>query len=277
MNDAAYIGPLGGLIRIPNYQGGLTSQSERVTTEKVTTSGVRRMQVAQRTYREWSVSSTMDSSEAAQLAAIVAGEFGYGPFWFVDPWAQVTNLMAPRASMLEGEPPAGITVGGPVNLADGTRAGRSWVVADPATVHHVNYLDGVLHRIPVRNGQTVTGSVYASGAGSVDVRLQWYDAAGAFLSNTGYTSHTPGASLARLWCYGNPPVGAHSVSVQVRGANRLARPALTWTTFVADWHVGQGAPSVAIPATLAQDVILATRDARGARYAAVSTTIREVG
>lgn len=274
---SAFIGPLGGLVEI-ECPSSLRPTMERPFAEKSTTSGIVRQQVSQRTRRQWDFAvGVATPSEAAQLAAIVAGEFGYGPFWFVDPWAQVTNLMAPRASLLESTPPAGITVGGPVNLADGTRAGRSWVVANPATVHHVNYLDGALHRIPVRNGQTVTGTVYASGAGSVDVRLQWYDAAGAFLSNTGYTSHAPGASLARLWCYGNPPVGAHSVSVQVRGANRLARPALTWTTFVADWHVGQGAPSVAIPADLSQDIILATRDARGGRYAAVSTTIREVG
>lgn len=273
-----YIGPLGGLVAI-ECPSSLRAASERPASTRVTTSGVVRQQVSRRASREWDVQwGAARPEQIANLAAIVAGEFGLGPFWFVDPWAQVTNLLAPRASMLEGEPPAGMSLGGPVNLADGSRAGRSWVVANPATVHHVNYLDGVLHRIPVRNGQTATGTVHASGAGSVDLRLQWYDAASNFLSNTAWTSHTPGSAVTRLHVYGNPPVGAHSASVQVRGANRITRPALTWTSFVAEWHVGQGAPSVAIPATLAQDIILATREARShGRMASVSTTIREVG
>lgn len=274
---STYIGPLGGLVEV-DCPSSLRTAADRPVSTRVTTSGVVRQQVSRRTSREWDVQwGAAQPQQIANLAALAAGEFGIGPFWFVDPWAQATNVLAPAASTLESVPPSGMSAGGPVALADGSRAGRSWVVANPATIHHTSYVDGLLSRVPVRNGTTVTGSVYASGT-AVDLRIQWYDASGAFVSNTAYASHSPGSQMQRLHVYGNPPVGAHSASVQVRGATRIARPALTWTTFVADWHVGQGAPSVAIPASLSQDIILATRENRaGGRLASVSTTIREVG
>lgn len=272
-----YIGPLGGLVEV-DCPSGLRTAADRPVSTRVTTSGVVRQQVSRRASREWDVQwGAARPEQIANLAALAAGEFGIGPFWFVDPWAQVTNLLAPAASTLESSPPSGMTAGGPVDLADGSRAGRSWVVANPATIHHTSYVDGILSRVPVVNGTPACGSVYASGS-SVDVRLQWYDASSAFLSNTAWRSSAPGGQMVRCWQVGNPPVGAHSVSVQARGANRFTRPAVTWTSFLTDWHVGQGAPSVAIPASLSQDVILATRESRaGGRLASVSTTIREVG
>ena len=277
---SAYIGPLGGLVEL-ECPSDLRPTMERPFAEIVTTSGIVRQQVSQRTRRQWDFAvGVATPSEAAQLAAVVAGEFGYGPFWFVDPWAQVTNVMAPAASTLDlgsaMDPPNDMTPGGPVDLADGSRAGRSWVPSNPGAFRAVTYLDGALHRVPVRNGQTVTASVYASGA-TVDVRMQWFDAAGSVAGVTSPTTHGPGSQMQRLWHFANPPVGVHAATIQVRGATRVARPALTWTSFLADWHVGQGAPSVAIPASLSQDITLATREQRGGRLASVSTTIREVG
>ncbi|MDO5534111.1 MAG: hypothetical protein Q4F65_05620 [Propionibacteriaceae bacterium] len=275
----SYIGPIGGLVAI-DCPSTLVSTVAREQVERVTTSGVVHVQVSPRTRRQWRLDwGVATPAELAGLGALVAGEFGLGPFWFVDPWAQVTNLLPPAASTLEVAAPGDRSVGGPAVLPGGTRVGRTMLIGDPAAPTVLPWVSTTEPaRVPVVAGVPVTGSLWGLGAGAVQVRLAWYDAAGAHLSSTPWASVQSSGRMVRAHQSTLPVAGAASVMVTVMGASRVARPAITWTDTLMDWHVGQGAHSVVVPADLAQDVILATREPRlHGRLASASTTIREVG
>jgi hypothetical protein len=252
---------------------------------RTTLGGAVKAQLGKRTAREIKVDHEMvDPAGIANLAALVAGEYGGGPFWWVDPWAQVTNLLTPAASVLEvgtwrAEDAAKAVSAASVLLADGGRAGRSIVVGVPSellTLPRRPTASGwpAADNIPVLPGKPVTASVYASGT-AVDVRMQWLDAAGTSLGSQTARTAAPGAIARRCSVTGVPPEGAASCYVAVTGANVIARPAVTWTARVMPWHVGQGMPRVVV-AAIDEDPALASI-APGRQWAASSYTVTEVG
>lgn len=278
---SSYLGPMGGLLAF-KCPSSLAPPMSRPSVERVSTSGVVRTQVGPRPTRQWRMDwSAATPSELSSFAALVAGEFGYGPFWFVNPWAQVTNVIPPDGSVTGWPPMGGQSAGGPVNLAGSARAGRSMVIENPALYALVPGLSATQWlRVPVVPGLPVTGSVWATGPGVVQVRLQWYSVDNTHISSTPLASFTPGAAMRRIH-QSSPaaPEGAASVLVAVLGASRLARPAVTWTSKLMDWYVGQGAASVEVPTDFNPDILLALDDEADeyGRLMSAAATIREIG
>jgi hypothetical protein len=253
----AWIGPIGGLVEV-RCPAALAPSTSRPTSYRTTLGGVRKAQVSQRTQHGQQVAlSFTRPQDVANLYAIVEGEFGAGPFWWVDPWATHTNLLAPRASMLEvgtWSTDGVVVESGAVALPGGGCAGRSLSLANPAgTVFFPRYAGGS-DNVPVLPGKPVTGSVYALGS-TVTVRVQWLDAAGTAAGSVSAQTSSP-AGLTRCSVTAVPPSNAVACYVAVTGASILARPAVTWTDGVLPWHVGQGMPRVVIDA-VAGDVVAA--------------------
>jgi hypothetical protein len=275
-----YLGPLGGMVAL-KCPSGLRPSSSRPMSTSVTLGGVSKAQMGPRTARTWDVSlDAVTPAELAGLAALVEGELGVGPFAFVDPWARVTNLMPPSATIFpEGGPKTwgGPAVpGGPVDLADGGRAPSSLLSADGAA-GILPYRRGLADGVPVVPGQVVTGSMYVSGPGTLDVRLQFSTSVGGTFTTAAVKTVTnTGPELVRVDVTATAPDGAVAAVVRHAGATRIARPAITWTPTVLDWMPGQGAPRVVVP-DLAHAVILAMGHSTGGRYTAASFTVREVG
>jgi hypothetical protein len=277
----AWVGPLGSLLPV-EFTTGLERSAERPSSTRTTLGGRRKAQIGPRLHREIKVGHDLVNPEGiANLAAIVAGEFGPGPFCWVDEWAQVTNLLTPQASMLETgtwatSSSAQVAVGGSVLLPGGGRAGRSLVVNGSTDAVYFPYRDGVIDRIPVIPGRPVTASVYALGA-VVNVRLTFVDAAGTGIYSASAVTNPglAGPTLMRCSAFGVAPADAVSCYAAVTGATRIARPAVTWTPEVTPWHVGRGIPR-AIVTALDESARLAGA-ASGRQWASADYAITEVG
>ncbi|KZM78405.1 hypothetical protein [Cellulosimicrobium sp. I38E] len=273
----AWVGPLGGLVEV-RAPRGIAPSVARATTYRTTLGGVRKAHQAPRALRQLAVDLSYSTPEqVANLAALVSGEYGSGPFWYVDPWAAVTNLLTPTASTLEPgswTTTGTVTAAGAVPLVGGGRAGRSLAVASTADQVFLPRRNGARDDVPVVPGRPVTASVYATGA-AVSVRIQWVDAAGAGLSSVTAGGSFAGPELGRVAVSAMPPPGAAAMYVVAFGASRLARPAVTWTDEARGWYPGQGMPRCLFPG-LDTSVVLAhdDPDGRGAQH---TFTVMEVG
>jgi len=265
-----YLGHLGGMVPI-HAAASLSTSDERPMSFRTTLGGVRKVQYGQRTHRKWSVSFPPATApeQAATLAAFVAGEFGTGPWWWVDSWAQVTNLCSARGGALEVGALAGVSLAGAVDLGDGHYAGRH-LITGGATVD-LPHVKGAPELVPVLPGRAVTVSAWVDGG---TVSAVFRNAAGAMVSNPAGQSAS-GSGWQRVAATAVPPATAAAVQVRVTGANRVTRPAITWTPHLLGYHAGQGAPK-AVVGPAAQDVRWAATNP-GQQYAAVSFTIEEVG
>jgi len=266
----SYLGHLGGLAPI-KAPASLRDGAERPMSFRTTLGGVRKGQHGQRVHRSWAVTlpPATTPEDAATLAAFVAGEFGTGPWWWLDPWAQVTNLTSPRGGALEVGTLAGATLAGAVDLGEGQVAGRH-LLTNGATVD-LPHVKGAPEFVPVLPGVPVTVSAWVDGGMVEPVFRDLADA----VVEVGDGSVATGSGWQRVFATATPPAGAASVQIRVTGANRATRPAITWTDHLLGYHAGQGAPHVVVNGS-SQDVVLATR-ARGGQYAALSFTIEEVG
>lgn len=268
---SAYLGVLGDLVLI-KCPSRLQQEASRGLSERITVGGVRRVQIGPRLLRTWDVGvEAATPDDLATLAGFVAGEWGPGPFLWVDPWAQVTNLLPPARAALE-LPWANTSPAGPATLAPGVRAGRSLAIIDSATITH--WADPALIDIPCTPGVPVTVSIWARGAGLV-LRSVVRALDGSWLASAPATA--VGSEWVRLAVTVTPPAGAHRVTVQLEGGGVVTRPAATWSSSVLEYHAGQGVAGVVIDG-LQQDVILATREVRAhGRMASVGYRVLEVG
>lgn len=209
-------------------------------------------------------------ADSATLAGFVAGEFGPGPFWWVDEWAQVTNVLPPLVASL-ATPWPNTVPGGPLALGDGTRVGRSLLVTNASAAAYLSH-DGEVLRLPCVAGVAVTASAWLSAAGAL-LRVEVRSATGGVISVG--TAARENEGLGRVSASVVPPPGADHLVIAFAGGGRIARPALTWTADLLDYHGGQGASSVVIEG-LDQEVLLAHRGPWG-RLAALSYRVLEVG
>lgn len=265
-----YLGELGALVPL-KAPARLRIDGARPGTLRTTLGGVRKAQTGQRVHRTWDVdlARLTRPEDAATLAGFVAGEFGTGPWVFVDAWAQVTNLCTPRGAALEVGALAGAVLGGVVDLGEGW-AGRHLLTTTAVDLPHVK---GAPQLVPAREGTPVTVSAWVDGGGTVTPVFR--TAEGAVLPAGGPVSAAGGTGWERVTATATAPPGAASVQVRVSGAERVARPAVTWTPEPVAYHGGQGATDVVIVAHT-QDVGRAEVDP-GRQYAAVRYTIEEVG
>ncbi|WDF32255.1 hypothetical protein PTW37_10250 [Arthrobacter agilis] len=215
--------------------------------------------------------STATPAEAANLQALVEG--GKPPWVWVEPYAQVTNLLSPGQSVLAAGTwsGAGFVEGGAVLSADGVFSPRSVLHPTGGTVDF-GYRSGAMDRPAVVPDQIVRFSAYLRGTGTL--RVSFRDWAGQILKETqaSYSSTT----LARASVASLPPAGAVSCRVWVTGALQAALPAFTWTADLAAWSVGRGCNRVSVDG-LSEAVQLAVADSPALRRSAITFTIREVG
>jgi hypothetical protein len=276
----AWIGPVGALLQLTGTST-LRSSSTRPTSYRTTLGGVRKAQLGPRAHRQLEVQhGAVRPAELAALAALVGGEFGPGPFWYVDPWAEVTNLLAPAASLLEpgtwnSEEGTAVSAG-PHPLEGGGVVGRSVVPGSLTDLIRIPYRNGSLDRLPVIPGRVVTASIHATGAvGEVLLRIHWLNVAGGSVGLSIAYHAVPGSDLHRIAVSGTVPPGAVAMYVSVLGATRIARPAVTWSEGVLPWFPGQGLPRAVISG-LDQEAILAAAETDG-QIMAGSFTVMEVG
>ncbi|WP_458116964.1 hypothetical protein [Arthrobacter sp. D2-10] len=266
----AYLGPVGNLIgfRCPSSEEITLADNSSLSW---TLGGKQKAQYGLNAPRAWQVgigSATAD--QIAGLAALMRGLYGPPPWVYVGPWAKVTNLLTPAASVLQAGSWTGSAVpGGSVTLNDGTRPALSLLSDTGATTN--------LPEVPAIPGETVTGSAWGAGDSGFTVSLVFRSASGAELA---ITSRTTAASLAAPLVRGSvtavAPDGATGVILRLSGAKRAAQPAVSWTPAVAAWTVGEGAPKV-IAQGLSHAVRMAVRDTPSLRRTGASFTLQEVG
>src|SRR5690606_41372340 len=92
----------------------------------------------------------------------------------------------------------------PPDAGLGTRCLR-WT-DQPASNHQLVFDHGKW--VPVIPGETLTGSVYVKGGGSITVRMVWIDSAGVDLGTNASSSYTVTSSWTRYTVSGPVPPGA---------------------------------------------------------------------
>lgn len=269
---ASYLGPLGGLVPV-RCASSLRTSTARPVSLRTTLGGRRMAQVGRRAHRSWDVglSAASSPSDLAPVQAFVDGEHGVGPWWWIDAWSQVTNLLPPGAAALE--PPWNNTViGPPVSLPDESRAGRSLTLVDPATISYMRDIDGSILRLPCVPGVPMTASAWMDAPGAT-MTLALTNASGLPVGAATVAHSVTG--WARDSATITPPPGATQASLQFKGSGSIAHPAATWTGDAMAYHAGQGAPRV-IVSEFNQDVTLAT-GTPGRQMASAAYIVTEVG
>lgn len=269
---SVYLGQLGRMVEIKCPASQQVNTADGFTFEE-TLEGRVKAQARPIQRRTWSL-ETSDATTPTDHAAVqgfVAGAWGPGPFVYVSADAPVTNMLSPAAAAcMPGTTDFDPSPGGPADLTADGWEGRSWLSIGEG----LSFVLGT-DFIPVLPGVAVTGSAWVAGP-VARLRLRWYDATGAILTSTASGDSASGPLFKRVTITGTPPPGAAATRLVAVDVDRVARPALTWTGEVFPWAAGEGCPKAVIHAASKQ-LIMASRDLRGGRYASAAYTITEVG
>lgn len=266
----ARIGKLGALVEVYSTPDGHSVSQERDSSTRTTLGGRKVVRLAARGHRTWSFSGSGGKPlELAALQGFARGDFGPGPFWWVDPWAQQSNLLDPRDAAIE-VPWGNSTLGGPVVLPGGPVVARHVRTASASTLWSTSPF-GDYSRAPVVPGRDVTLSAWVD-ASTQGLRYVFHDAAGAVVGGVGVVSGTA-SGWHRVSRTLPAPVGAASVVIGQSGTGGLAAPAVTWTSEVREYGTGAGARKVIVTG-YSESVKVARR---GAMYSDQSYQIVEVG
>lgn len=277
---SVYLGQLGRMaeLKCPASQ---QVQAEDLISFGTTLGGRRKAQVVPGSpSRMWSAQLS-DASTPDQVGAVMSfinGEWGNGPFIWVSADAPVTNMLSPRVSACDPAEKWGVVGMGAPLLVGGAWAGRSYVANGSPNIFFGTQAPGASapgERVPVIPGQPVTGSVHLVGAGAY-CRVAFYTAADVLISQFNSTVLGNAGTATRSWVTALAPANAVSCRVLAIGATQAARPALTWSDTLLPWADGQGCPKAVIHGA-SRDLVMASRDPRGGRYANLSFTITEVG
>lgn len=268
-----FVGSLGRLVRLKCAATQQVQPQDRFSFERTLEGRVKAQAVAVGR-RVWSV-ATSDATDPAQQSAILAftgGAWGPGPFVFVSEDAPVTNLLSPEQASCDPSliPISGnVMAGGPVLLPDGWEA-RSLLNASPTSLMGFGAAD-----IPIVPGQPLTVSAWVKGAGAA-VRLVWLnDAGGQVLEQVSAVTGTA-SGWTRSFVTGVPPASAVRAQLQAVNTSAAARPAATWTERMFDWAAGEGCQKAVVHG-LSKNLVMASREFRGGRYASMAFTVTEVG
>ena len=264
----AYLGQPGRLVPI-RCQSAPVKRADRYTAE-TTLEGAVKVQRSPGARRSWEVG--LGLATAAQIAALWGfddGEWGNGPFVWVSPEAQVSNLLTPAQASCDKSTlyTAGVLAGGPMSLGADGDAGRSFLNPDPAVTFRFGG-----QAAPVIPGRTVTASAYLIGAGA-KIQIRWEDAAGTYIStSTSGAQGTAGAPV-RAYLTSTPPANAAIAYVNALSTSQAARPALTWTDTLVPYGPGGGCPKAIVDAVERDPRVLTdTRYRASAQF-----TVTEVG
>src|SRR5690606_19902220 len=176
-----------------------------------------------------------------------------GPFWLIDPTRR--NRLSTRATKLHY---LALTYPGDSDSGGGLDYVKKWPTDAcigtsllrwedrPAREHRLMFDYGKW--VPVIPGETLTGSVYVKGGGSITVRMAWIDSAGADLGTDASSSYTATSSWARYTVSGTVPTGAALARFEIaRGSDAVddidvAAPQLEVGSQATDFQAGGGAP-----------------------------------
>lgn len=240
-----YVGPLGGLIRVPC----LSDLSERVTRRRVWHEGIDGSPAVTlgnpgKAWRTWSCAITaVDPGDLAQWQQAAIDQDA--PWWFVPCGSTTQNVMTRRASFWydwqvswsQPSIPPRVTRAGPVITEDGRAQssalfdydGDTWAYQSPV--------------VPVDpDGTAAVAAVYvrAFPGKTAQVRIVWTDGSGSDLGSGYVTESTTNATspLVRVVAQAAPSPGAAGYRIQVRRAVQAALPAQTWGG-VFPWTAGK--------------------------------------
>lgn len=269
----AFIGPLGGLIEATQWQEKQSVSTGTTPSFFTGLDGARTAFVqppAGRVLREWDIAmSGADPERAAAFQALALGAHGVGPFVFVDPYAQVTNLLTPRQSLLD---PAVLT-----SAATSTRAVVPGLGSMPAARTKSGQVARFGYGTPVVPGRAVTVSAWVMSTSTVTLSAQCMRADGTW-TTTGAESYT-GLSSGR-WISATVVPGPESAQVDLRvssaAQDTVVCPSITWTREPLDWSPGRGAAQVVISG-LQEEFSRAEPHRMGERRIDYSATVTEVG
>ena len=269
-----YLGTLGRMIPIYSTPSAQLDIEERYSFS-TTLEGRRKVQARPIGRRTWGLNAQFaDPSEHSLISQFANGAWGPGPFVFVSADAPVTNLLSPSAAAcLELTSHVGIGPGGPVDLGPEGWEGSSIAANYPDTTSPEIFFG--LGFVPVLHGVPVTGSAYIQGT-EARVNLYWYAADLSPLGATPSQNVSSPAGMTRVSVTALPPTGAACCRVVAFHATKATRPALTWTDRAFPWASGEGCPKAVLHGA-SKNLVMASRDFHGGRYANVSYTITEVG
>lgn len=266
----AFIGPLGGLIEATHWQ---EQQSVSTGADPSFFTGLDGSRTAfvqpaiGRVMREWSVSmSRARPEQAAAFQALAMGAWGPGPFVFLDPLAQVTNVLTPRQSLLLPE-----TLPGTVTHARAVVPGLGEV---PGIVTRSGRIGA---GTPVVPGRHVTVSAWVVSAASVTVTAQCATASGEVATAAGQTHHnlSSGGWVSATALPGERDAQVE-MQIQATGPVTLACPSITWTQQPMVWSPGRGAKDVVVHG-LKESFDRASPRPHGSTWLDYSATVTEVG
>lgn len=272
--DSAFLGTLGNLVAIPGFgvTGGDLSESadDSYSFATTTTGAVVAQYVATAPARRtWDVSlQDVTHAELAGLVALADGGFGYGPFCWVTPAMQVSNLVS-RDDANGRFVPAGWYSGGAQVMPDGAVVSGSLMLLG-STPTSPPIITGTIPLPPDRSSITV--SAYVQGVGARVIGA-WVNEAGSVIaSSPGSAAISTG--LERSVMVGAPPSAAVGVKVAVTtAAVQVAGPCVTWTNGVRPYGPGAGCAK-AVPIGLKRSLKLITDDGT---WQEASFQVREVG
>lgn len=258
-----WLGPLGGLVALPDSAGSVSSSREATAQYRPLLDGGLVAYVEHvRPMRTWNITiPRVDPEEISGFRELLEHD-PLGAWWFVHPHARATNVLTPGMC----DKPELVQAGArPVEGGD--RVVRSWMAGGASVTWGP---------VPVVQGIPVTGSAFLSSAEQVTVGLRWLDLAGATLSTTTASQAVPSGTLRRVAVTGKPPAGAVSVVLVAAHAAVVARPAVTWTKGPTEWGPGAGASAVHV-AGWSSDLVKAVFDPGvDLRMEDVSFSVQEV-
>lgn len=237
---SAFIGPLGGLVEVAHYKGSVGVTQDRPVSFKRTLGGGRvGFSSPNLGLRSWDVSApSLSPEQYTPLEMLLA--YGKPPFVWVDPLAQVSNVLGHRASL----PGFGNEFAYSSN-----GSASAGVIPGVGSVPAVSAAGGEFlwfgYGCPVVPDVTVTVSAWVRGASEIHAVL--VNGSGVEVSRASKSFPVSGV-WGRVHVAARPNTASHEVRVLVSGPGAFdaALPAVTWTPDLRPWSVGRGAPKVMV-------------------------------
>lgn len=272
-----YFGLPGSLVALPWPLGGIVRTPDRLASEFVTGSGVRRISRMLRATRLYELNwdnlryDTFDKVEKFWL-----GHMGIGPWALVDPSS--INLLTVNQSSATSDrnavsdwttaatnhgTPSSNSTTAHIHRPSAPRSLR-WQFTVAVTASPTLELSTVYsswYGVPVVVGKSYVWSAWVKPDGTVDTsielqaKIQWRDAAGATVGSESTSGTSTVTGWTRLTCIGTAPVGAAYASCRLVGTGAtittgasvyVDEPQLEMNTAVTDWRPGNGVYPVSI-------------------------------
>lgn len=192
--------------------------------------------------RVWSIGGPSELvKDVAVLDEVLSGL--RPPYVWVEPWAQVTNLLTPRSSLWQdaAEVQSTVSLAGRYPLDGGGYAATTVVQSNPAW-QIVSGAAPVVPGVPFTVGAWVAGT-------NARINAQFMDSSGVPISSVAGNT-VSGADVLRrslrTFTPGQVPANAAAVRMWTTNVSVAARAQVTWTSGPVDWAIGGGVSQVIV-------------------------------